>query len=111
MLSLHKSNSQSGNGSLIQGSITASAGGANKHVKLPRLSFASFSGEPSQWLTFWDSFKSAVHENPELNNINKFNYLKSLLKGSTAATIAGLPLTDANFDAAIELLTDQFGNK
>ena len=62
-------------------------------------------------MTFWDSFRSAVHENPELHNIDKFNYLKSLLKGSAAATIAGLPLTDGNYKSAIELLTNRFGNK
>jgi len=62
-------------------------------------------------MTFWDSFRSAVHENPELHNIDKFNCLKSLLKGSAAATIAGLPLTDGNYESAIELLTNRFANK
>lgn len=62
-------------------------------------------------MTFWDSFRSAVHENPELHDIDKFNYLKSLLKGSAAATIAGLPLTDGNYKSSIELLTNRFGNK
>ena len=35
----------------------------------------------------------------------------SLLSGSTATTIAGLPITSANYSAAIELLTKRFGNK
>ena len=111
VLSLHESKSQSGNGSPIQSSTTASAGSAYKQAKLPRISLKSFSGEPSQWLTFWDSFRSAVHENTEVHNIDKFNYLKSLLNGSAAATIAGLPLTDANYNAAIKLLKNRFGNK
>lgn len=111
VLSLHGSKSQSGNGSPTQVSKAESAGSANKHAKLPRISLKSFSGEPSQWLTFWDSFRSAVHENTEVHDIDKFNYLKSLLNGSAAATIAGLPLTDANYNAAIELLKNRFGNK
>lgn len=111
VLSLHESKSKNGSGTHTQSSTMESAGGANKHAKLPRLSLKYFSGEPSQWLTFWDSFRSAVHENPELHNIDKFNYLKSLLKGSAAATIAGLPLTDDNYKSAIELLTNRFGNK
>ena len=49
--------------------------------------------------------------NPELHNMDKFNYLKSLLSGPAAATIAGLPLTSDNYTAAIELLTKRFGNK
>lgn len=92
-------------------STMANARSANKHAKLPRLNLKYFAGEPSQWMTFWDSFRSAVHENPELHNIDKFNYLKSLLKGSAAATIAGLPLTDDNYESAIELLTNRFANK
>ena len=84
---------------------------ANKHAKLPRFASKNFYGDPSQWLTFWDSFRSAVHENPELQNIDKFNYLRSLLHGSATSTIAGLPLTSDNYSAAIDLLTKRFGNK
>ena len=93
------------------GSPNATATSGNKHAKLPRLTLKSFLGDPGQWLIFWDNFRSAVHENPELNNIDKFNYLKSLLGGSAALTIAGLPLTSDNYTAAIELLTKRFGNK
>ncbi len=32
-----------------------------------------------QWLTFWDSFKSAVFHSDQLTGVDKFNYLKSLL--------------------------------
>ena len=63
VLSLLESKSQSGNGSPTQSSTTANAGSAYKEAKVPRISLKSFSGEPSQWLTFWDSFRSAVHEN------------------------------------------------
>ena len=89
----------------------ASRGSANKHAKLPRLTLKSFAGDPSQWITFWDSFRSAVHENSGLHAIDKFNYLQSFLNGSAATTIAGLPLTSANYDPAIELLTKRFRNK
>ena len=42
-------------------------------VKLPTLTLRSFSGDITQWPTFWDSFKSAVHENGQLVPIDKFN--------------------------------------
>lgn len=44
----------------------ASAGGANKHATLPQLGLKYFSGEPSQWLKFWDSFGSTVYEKPRI---------------------------------------------
>jgi hypothetical protein len=58
---------------------------------------------------FWDSFKSAVHENTTLSLVEKFNYLISLLEGTASRTIQGLTLTEANYHSAIELLKERFG--
>jgi hypothetical protein len=40
-----------------------------------------------------------------------FNYLKSLLKGTASLTIAGLQLSAENYDTAVKLLEERFGNK
>ena len=40
-----------------------------------------------------------------------FNYLRSLLQGPALDAIAGLTLTDANYDEAVQVLTSRFGNK
>ena len=34
------------------------------NVRLPKLSIKPFNGDVTQWTTFWDSFKSAILENP-----------------------------------------------
>ena len=73
------------------------------------MSLAKFKGDVTAWVSFWDSFKSAVHENNEISKIDKFIYLHSLLEGAAALTIQGLSLTEANYDSAIELLK-RFGN-
>ena len=44
-------------------------------VRLPKLSIKKFNGNLTAWTTFWDSFESTIHLNPELTNIDKFNYL------------------------------------
>ena len=98
-----KEKAEGGGDSASPNPTATSAARGNKHAKLPRLTLKSFLGDPGEWQTFWDSFRIAVHENPELHNIDKFNYLKTLLGGSAAATIAGLPLTNDNYTAAIEL--------
>jgi hypothetical protein len=36
-------------------------------------------GEVTKWNTFLDSFNSAIHTNTDIANIDKFNYLKSLI--------------------------------
>lgn len=43
--------------------------------------------------------------------MEKLNYLKSLLVGSAARVIAGLTLTNANFEKAIDLLKKRFRNR
>ena len=81
------------------------------HVKLPKLSLKRFNGDLTKWTTFWDTFKSAVHDNPTLTSIDKFNYLNSLLESAAAEAIAGLTLTSANYEEAIATLRRRFGNK
>ena len=77
--------------------------------RLPKLSLPVFAGNPLQWQSFWDSFDAAVHNNPSLNGIQRFNYLKAQLVGEAQQTIAGFPLTNSNYDQAIKLLKDRFG--
>ena len=47
----------------------------------------------------------------ELSNIEKFNYLRSLLTHSAAEAISRLALTAANYKEAIQILTECYGNK
>ena len=77
--------------------------------RLPKLTLPVFSGDPLKWQTFWDSFNAAVHTNPALGCIQKFNYLKAQLQGDAARAIAGLPLTEHNYQHSIELLENRFG--
>ncbi|XP_068697319.1 uncharacterized protein [Montipora foliosa] len=46
-----------------------------------------------------------------LSDVERFQYLKSLLEGSAAQTISGLALTSSNYDHAVQLLDKRFGNK
>ena len=80
-------------------------------VKLPKLSIHPLNGDITAWTTFWDSYDSAIHQNPELSDINKFNYLKSLLEHAAYEAIAGLALTSVNYHEAITTLKKRFGNK
>ena len=84
---------------------------APDRVKLPKISLPHFRGELLRWTAFWDSFESAVHSNSRLSEIDKFNYLRSLLEGSAYDAVAGLALSAANYGQAIEILKKRFGNK
>ena len=80
-------------------------------VKLPKLTLRKFSGDPTAWTPFWDSYESAIHRNPDLSDIDKFNYLQSLVEHSAAEAIAGLTLSSSNYGEAITVLKKRFGNK
>ena len=79
-------------------------------AELQKLTLPRYSGEPTKWQQFWDSFKSAVHKNSAISNIDKFNYLKGLLDGPAASCIAGVALTDGNYNTALDLLKNRFVN-
>ena len=80
-------------------------------VKLPKISLPRFNGNPVKWTPFWDLFQSAIHLNPELSDVDKFSYLRSLLDSTAYDAIAGLTLSTTNYQQAVEVLCKQFGNK
>ena len=82
--------------------------GAGK-AKLPKIILKKFHGDPICFTPFWDSFRSAVDDNPCLSDVDKFNYLRHLLQGSAAGAIRGLPLTAENYGAAKDILKKRFG--
>ena len=76
---------------VTESSVNAVASGAKP--RLPKLVLPVFRGDVTRWITFWDSYKSAIHTNSQLTKIDKF----SLLEGQAARAIKGLTLTDANY--------------
>ena len=84
---------------------------ASSRVKLPKLTIRPFNGELKAWTTFWDSFEAAIHKNGELSDVDKFNYLRSLLEHTAREAISGLSLTSADYGEAISILKKRFGSK
>ena len=80
-------------------------------IHLPKLTLPKFNGHVTKWNTFWDFFKSAINENPQLATIDKFNCLYSLLEGSAFLCVKGLPLSEDNYDMALDVLKQRFGRK
>ena len=76
----------------------------NPSAKLPKLSLPTFSGNPLEYQGFWDSFNAAVNENSCLEEVMKFNYLKSVLRRSALSSISGLSLPSENYQQAVEIL-------
>ena len=79
--------------------------------RLPKLTLPTFDGNPLYWQSFWDSYRAAVHDHPNLSDIQKFNYLRAQLRGNASRSISGFPLTNANYQRSIELLRERFGQR
>ncbi|GFR31143.1 integrase catalytic domain-containing protein [Trichonephila clavata] len=83
----------------------------NIRIKVPKYYITRFYGDDaSKWLTFWNSFETAVHNNESLNKVDKFNYLKAHLGGSALNTVEGFPISAKAYDEAVELLKNRFAN-
>ena len=64
-----------------------------------------FNGKIEEWQEFWDCYESSIHSN---TSVDKFSYLRGLLGGAAKTAIAGLALTTANYQVAIDLLNERF---
>ena len=84
---------------------------ARQSVKLPKLIIDKYNGDVSKWQEFWSQYETAIHTNDALCKREKFTYLKTYLTGPAAKAVAGLMLTDGNYDSAITLLQSRFGRK
>ncbi|XP_017469900.1 PREDICTED: uncharacterized protein LOC108361708 [Rhagoletis zephyria] len=57
---------------------------------LPKLQLTKFSGKHTEWLDFYNMFKVLVHNNAGLDDIEKFQYLRSCLVDSAFRLIQSL---------------------
>ncbi|GFQ81674.1 retrovirus-related Pol polyprotein from transposon 17.6, partial [Trichonephila clavata] len=79
-------------------------------VKLPKLTLPTFSGNLHDWITFKDLFKASVHNNSNLSNAQKLQYLKSSLKGSFNTVSNGEVdlLFTSHFESDLQISTSAF---
>ena len=93
----------------LNGAAAPSSGSLT--IKLPKLTLPSFSSEYTQWVSFWDQFKTLVDSKRDMTNVEKLSYLKLSLKGDAAQIVSSLLVTDANYDIAKRKLEERYNNK
>ncbi|XP_062704650.1 uncharacterized protein LOC134286956 [Aedes albopictus] len=85
--------------------------GAHTGVRLPQISLPEFDGDYKVRLSFKSTYASLIHESGELNDVQKFHYLKSALKGEAAKLIESLTLTNENYPIAWSTITKRYSNE
>ena len=82
---------------------------AKPDVKLEKLTLPSFNGDILSFQAFWESFNSRVDSNPNLNAIDKFDYLRNCCQGKATDVLESFPRTAAGYDLALTTLKRRFG--
>ncbi|XP_053691129.1 uncharacterized protein LOC128739658 [Sabethes cyaneus] len=80
-------------------------------VKLPELTIPTFRGAHMEWITFRDTFKNLIGDNPHLSDIDRFTYLRTSLAGEALQQIASIDLTANNYSVAWNSLESRYENK
>lgn len=80
-------------------------------VNLPKIDLPKFDGRIETWVTFKDAFNTLIHVQPGLSRIQKLHYLKLSLSGRAEDAIAAFTITEDNYDAAWNHLSEIYDNK
>lgn len=80
-------------------------------VKLPRIAIPTFSGNYTEWQSFYDLFTSLIHNNNHLDDVQKLHYLKSSLSGDAETLLRGVAVTAENYLEAWNILKKRYDNK
>lgn len=80
-------------------------------VKLEPLKIPKFRGTYESWPTFSSLFDTLIISNKSLTDIERMQYLKSVVTDEAERAIASLRITNENFEKAWKILTERFDNK
>jgi len=82
----------------------------NKNVKLPKLNINPFDGTELHWLAWWDQFASSVHDNSEIVDGIKVQYLANALQGAAKESTQQFPFVASSYPTIIEYLKTTYGD-
>lgn len=78
------------------------------HIKLPKLTLPSFNGNFMNWKIFYETFRNIIHENKELSNAEKIQYLVGSLSDKALNVCVGIPTTADNYEIIWNALVEKY---
>lgn len=83
----------------------------NSFKKLPQIDIKQFNGKNIvDYIPFINLFKAVIHTDTNLSHCQKLYYLRTFLAGEALDLIKNLPLTDENYQSALDLLEKRYNN-
>ncbi|XP_062540862.1 uncharacterized protein LOC134208916 [Armigeres subalbatus] len=92
-------------------SSVVATGTSISRVKLPEIKLPTFDGRLRDWVSYRDAFRSLIHENRDLTDMDRFTYLRSSLTGDALQEISSVELSAANYPVAWTALEDRYHNQ
>ncbi|KAJ8947181.1 hypothetical protein NQ317_019605 [Molorchus minor] len=83
----------------------------SRNIKLPPIEIPKFDGQVKNWPAFYDLFKSLIHNNRDLSNVERYQYLVSSLSKEVLASVKTLPILDQNYNIFFDTLIARYENK
>lgn len=80
-------------------------------IKIPFIDIPTFDGTITEWLNFKNSYVSIIHNKSDLNDISKFTYLLSKLKGEPKEFLGHINLSSEGYNRAWNDLLRRYENK
>ena len=80
----------------------------NTNVLLPKIEIKPFGGSLLEWHSFYDTFKSLVHDSDDLPMVQKFHFLRNSLISEAASVIASLNASEEGYLIAWDLLKRRY---
>lgn len=84
---------------------------AKAEPRLPKIDIMEFHGDRKQWPLFYETFRSLIHNNEQLDNTSKIHYLLGSLKGKALDICAGITPTATNYGILWKMLKERFEDK
>ena len=83
---------------------------SSHHTRLAKLSIKKFDGDPLNWQQFEDVFWTNVGRHSDLEGCEKLSELLKYLDDEAMKPIAGIRVTNDNFDVAWNTLKEKYGD-
>ncbi|XP_031334918.1 uncharacterized protein LOC116164833 [Photinus pyralis] len=95
----------------VANSIASSARSVKNSIKLPTIKLPKFDGKSENWLEFRDLYVSLIEENANLDEAQKFHYLKASLEGDAARVIESIKFSTTNYTLAWTRLQERYNSE
>lgn len=95
-------------GENVNESVTSAS---RRRLKLPQAKLPTFSGKLEEWMSFRDTFNTMIHQRDDLTNVEKLQYLESVVTDEALCKIQVFSITDDNYERAWDLLHKSYQNE